>query len=184
MQKTYSGNLLLVIWEVTIANIHLIEGPVGAGKSTFSAKLSLRQNAPHLNLDEWMVTLFSPDRPQENFMEWYSERKSRCIQQIWEVTSELLSSGSSVILELGLVQLADREDFYRRVDSSEYELQVYLIETPLELRRQRVKQRNLQKSSTYKMEVSDEIFELANSFWQEPTEIEQRERNIEIVSAG
>lgn len=116
-------------------------------------------------------------------MEWYSERKSRCIQQIWEVTRELLTSRVSVILELGLVQLADREDFYRRVDGSEYELRVYLIETPLELRRQWVKERNLQKSTTYKMEVSDEIFELANSFWQEPTEIEQRERNIEVVSA-
>lgn len=117
-------------------------------------------------------------------MKWYSDRKFRCIQQIWEVTCELLNSGTSVILELGLVQVADREDFYRRVDSSEYDLRVYLIETPLELRRQRVKERNLQKSSTYKMEVSDEIFELANSFWQEPTEIEQRERSIETVSTG
>ena len=128
-----------------------------------------------------MVTLFSPDRPDENFMEWYSDRKYRCIQQIWEVTCELLNNGTSVILELGLVQLADREDFYRRVDGTEYEMRVYLIDTPLEQRRARVRERNTQKGGTYKMEVSDEIFDLANSFWQEPTEVEYRERNIEKI---
>ena len=115
-------------------------------------------------------------------MEWYSDMKYRCIQQIWDVTCELLNSGTSVILELGLVQVTDREDFYRRVDGTEYEIRVYLIDTSLERRRQRVRERNAQKSGTYKMEVSDEIFDLANSFWQEPTEIEHRERNIETVS--
>lgn len=129
-----------------------------------------------------MVILFSPDRPKDNFMEWYSDRKSRCIQQIWEVTCELLNSGTSVILELGLVQQVNRDDFYRRVDGTEYEMQVHLIDTPLELRRQRVTERNTQKNETYKMEVSDEMFNLANSFWEEPTEVEFRERNIEVVS--
>ena len=131
-----------------------------------------------------MATLFSPDRPSENFVEWYSDRKYRCIQQIWDMTRELLNSGTSAILELGLVQVADREDFYRRVDGTEYGMRVYLIDAPLNQRRQRVRERNTQKSGTYKMEVSDEIFDLANSFWQEPTEIEYRERNIEIVSTN
>ena len=104
---------------LTIATIHLIEGPVGADKSTLAAQLSLPHKAPHLNLDEWMVTLFSPDRPSETSMEWYSDRKYRCIQKIWEVTRELVDSGTNVILELGLVQVADRADFYRRVGRTE-----------------------------------------------------------------
>ena len=163
--------------------IHLIEGPVGAGKSTCAAKLALSHQAPHLNLDEWMVTLFSPDRPADGFMEWYGDRKQRCIQQIWDVTCELLNSTDNVILELGLVQLADREDFYRRVDGTDYDLRVYLIDTPLEVRRQRVRDRNAEKSGTFKMEVSDEIFELANGFWQEPSEVECQARAIEIISS-
>ncbi len=130
-----------------------------------------------------MVTLFSVDRPAENFMEWYAERKARCVQQIWEVAREVVDSGSSVVLELGLVQIADREDFYRRVDGTDYKLEIYVLDTPLALRKQRVRERNARKSGTYKMEVSDEIFELANSFWQEPTEIEHRDRNIVFVSA-
>lgn len=115
-------------------------------------------------------------------MEWYLEMKYRCINQIWDVTCELLHSGTSVILELGLVQEANRDDFYRRVDGTEYELRLYFIDTPLDLRRQRVRDRNAQISGTYKMVVSDKIFDLANGFWQEPSEIEHRERNIEIIS--
>lgn len=182
VQKLYSGSHYFRNSETLIETIHLIEGPVGAGKSTFSGKLSLMHKAPHLNLDEWMVTLFSPDRPETNFIDWYSDRKSRCIQQIWEVSCELLENGTSVVLELGLVERADRDNFYHRVAGTNYDLQVYLIDTPLEIRRQRVKERNAKKSDTYKMEVSDEMFDLANSFWEEPTETELRERNIRVVS--
>lgn len=167
--------------ENIIATIYLIEGPVGAGKSTFAAQLSVSHDIAHLNLDEWMATLFSPDRPAENLVQWYTERKNRCIEQIWKVACEMLDAGQSVILELGLVQLADREDFYRRVDGTDYHLQVYFVDTPLAVRRQRVRERNEQKGDTYRMEVTDEIFDLANSFWQEPTDRELRERNVEIV---
>lgn len=162
--------------------MHLIEGPVGAGKSTFAAKLSLAQGAPHLNLDEWMATLFSPDRPAEDFWEWYTERKDRCIQQIWQVACELVDSDIDAVLELGLVQSVDRDAFYRRVDGTDYSLKVYLLDTPLDVRRQRVRDRNAQKGSTYKMEVSDEVFDVANGFWQAPDELECKKRNIEVIT--
>ena len=45
-----------MVSEARVATIHLIEGPVGAGKSTFAARLSVAHEAPHLNLDEWIVT--------------------------------------------------------------------------------------------------------------------------------
>ena len=116
-------------------------------------------------------------------MHWYSDCKSRCIEQIWLVTCELIETGIDVILELGLVQLADREDFYRRVDASDYTLKVYLVDAPVDVRRQRVRERNQQQGSTFKMAVSDEIFELANAAWQEPNEREYTERDIQIVQA-
>jgi predicted kinase len=135
-----------------------------------------------MDLDEWMVTLFSPGRPSDGFMEWYSDRKGRCLQQIWNVACDLLDTGTSTILELGLVQLADREDFYRRVDATNYDMRVYLLDTPLEQRWQRVSERNRQRTGSYKMAVSEEMFDLANSFWEEPTDAECLERNIEIVT--
>ncbi|NJN50895.1 MAG: ATP-binding protein [Gammaproteobacteria bacterium] len=167
-----------------MATIHLIEGPVGAGKSTYAAQLAMAISAPRLNLDEWMVVLFRCDRPETNFMPWYAERKERCLEQIWRVTCELLDANIDVILALGLVQLAAREDFYRRVDAAGYTLKVYLINAAKETRRQRVLERNHQQGATFQMHVSDEIFQIANAAWQQPDERECRERRIEIVSSS
>ena len=71
-----------------MSTLHLIEGPVGAGKSTYAAQLGIATGAAHLNLDEWMVTLFRPDRPESDFLAWYGERKERCIEQIWLVAGQ------------------------------------------------------------------------------------------------
>lgn len=136
---------------------------------------------PRLDLDEWMVTLFRPDRPQEGFMQWYADRKARCIDQIWRVACELMDTGTGAVLELGLVQLADRDDFYRRVDAADYELIVYVVDAAEDVRRRRVRERNAQQGSTYKMEVSDEIFEVANRAWQAPDESECAARDIRFA---
>jgi predicted kinase len=164
-----------------MARIHLVEGPVGAGKSTFATRLGYELAAPRLDLDEWMVVLFRPDRPATGFMDWYSERKQRCIEQLWNVVCEIVGSGTDAVLELGLVGRLDRTAFYERVDASDLQLTVYVIETPEEVRRQRVRERNLQRGPTFKMAVPDEIFELANRAWEAPDEQESRERQIRFV---
>ncbi len=158
--------------------IHLVEGPVGAGKSTYCARLSLARGIPHLNLDEWMVTLFSPDRPQDDFLPWYMERKERCLQQIWQVACSILDTGSDVILELGLVQRAAREAFYALVDANDYPLEVTVLQVPIEVRRERVRRRNEERGSTYRMTVTDEVFQMADAAWQPPDEQEVTARRV------
>jgi predicted kinase len=167
-----------------VAKIHLIEGPVGAGKSTYAVALGHDLSAPHLDLDEWMVNLFRTDRPETGFMAWYLERKRRCIEQIWRVAAEIVGSGTDAVLELGLVGRRERAGFYERVDDADFELVVYVLETPEALRRQRVRERNRQKGGTFKMEVSDEIFEIANHAWEAPDASECRARSIQFVEAG
>lgn len=48
--------------------VYLIEGPVGAGKSTYSAALARQTQGVHIALDEWFAALFSADRPASDFV--------------------------------------------------------------------------------------------------------------------
>lgn len=163
--------------------IYLIEGPVGAGKSTYAGNLALRLSTIHLNLDEWMVNLFSPDRPSIEFMSWYAERKEWCIEQIWLVAQAMLDSGADVILELGLVQSVQRQAFYERVLHVGAELKVVVLDVSRDERARRVKQRNAEQGATYQMTVNDEVFKLADAAWESPQADEIATFEINFIGA-
>ena len=165
-----------------MAFIHLVEGPVGAGKSTFSSQLSKDYRAPHLILDDWMATLFRPDRPLTGTLEWYVERKNRCIEQIWKLACGIIEAGSDVVLELGLIQRVDRQRIYDRVDAAGYELKIYVLDASREARRERVRKRNKVKGDTYSMEVPDHIFEIASDMWEPIDESESGGHEVKFIS--
>lgn len=164
-----------------MARLHLILGPVGAGKSTFALQLAREHAAAYLNLDEWMAVLFSPDRPDEGVMEWYRERTGRCLEQIWNIASRMIEVGRDVILEIGLIQQRDRKRFYRRVDDAGYALTIYVLDAARELRRERVEQRNHAKGPTFSMVVPPRFFDLASDLWEPPDEAERRGRDIRFM---
>lgn len=167
-----------------MGKIILLEGPVGAGKSSYAAALMAHQRAPHFNLDDWFVTLYSPDRPEEGLLAWYAERKQRCIEQIWKVATAVLKSGADVILELGLLTRAERQAFYQRADHAAVGLTVTVLLAPREVRRERVRQRNRERKDTFRMEVPDAVFELASDRWEPPDLIEVEERHIRIIDTS
>jgi hypothetical protein len=68
------------------------------------------------------------------------------------VTCDLLDAGTDAVLELGLVQLTDRLDFYSRVDATDYQLDVYVLDAPKAERLQRVRGRNQETDSNFQME--------------------------------
>ncbi len=95
-------------------------GPVGAGKSTFSRQLALERRALHLNLDDWMATLFSPDRPAVDVIPWYRERTSRSVAQIWKLACQMSALRQDSVLELGLITRG--ETFAMHVPPAIFEL--------------------------------------------------------------
>ena len=161
--------------------VHLIEGPVGAGKSTYSAALALRTHGVHIALDEWFAALFSPDRPASDFVPWYMERKGRLLDLIWRHARRVLTSGTDVILELGLIQRQGRSEFCRRVQSEGFDLTLHVLDAPLETRRERVRRRNVEKGSTFAMVVPDHVFDLASGLWDSPDEVECSEYEVCFV---
>lgn len=167
-----------------MAQIYLIEGPVGAGKSTFSASLATRVGGVHLALDEWFARLFSADRPNTEVMPWYMERKTRLLEHMWLHAQTLLACGISPVLELGLVQRRNREDFYQRVHDARLELAVYLLVASRDVRRERVMRRNVERGPTFSMVVPAPFFEMASDIWEEPDELEIADNRIEIISTA
>ncbi|MEJ6006950.1 ATP-binding protein [Paucibacter sp. AS339] len=161
--------------------VRIIEGPVGAGKSTFSGSLATRTGGVHIALDEWFAKLFSPDRPAGDLISWYLARKERLLRLIWTHSKAVLASGSDVILELGLIQQQPRIDFCRQVIGEGFGLVMYELDAPREVRRARVQHRNSNQGPTFSMVVPDHVFEMASNMWEPSDELERDEYKIEYV---
>lgn len=97
---------------------------------------------------------------------------------------DILGVGHDVVLELGLVEFASRERFYALVESAGYELTIYLLDAPRDVRREWVRQRNREKGPTYAMEVPDAFFELASDRWDPINGTEQERCDVRVVSCA
>ncbi len=164
-----------------MAKLYLVEGPVGAGKSTYGMSLGLKLGFPVLMLDDWMARLFRPDRPDEGLMTWYGERKERCIEQMWVTATECLDKGIGVILELGLIQRSQRWAFYERLEGSNIAYEVHVLDVPREVRRERVQRRNTEQGVTFSMVVPEAIFEMASDLWEPPDEAELKNPSVRMM---
>lgn len=165
-----------------VGRIHLVLGPVGAGKSTFVRDLCRERQAVRLVLDEWMTTLFRSDRPETGVMEWYVARTERCIEQIWRVALDAVEVGVDVVLEIGLIRRFERDSFFSRVDAAALDVTVYLLDAPRDVRRARVERRNRERGDTFSMEVPPEIFELCSDLWEPVADSELDGRDTRVVS--
>ncbi len=131
-----------------------------------------------------MATLFRPDRPKDDVLKWYVQRKERCIEQIWKQVCGLMAADLDVVLELGLVQRTSRMAFYDRMNSAGYQFTVCVLDAPRGERRARVANRNREKGETYAMDVPEAIFEIASDLWEAPDAAECQGRDIRFISTG
>ncbi len=164
-----------------MSRIHLILGPVGAGKTTFARRLAAERRALRIDLDDWMAALFAPDRPDEGVLEWYVDRVQRCLGQIWRLTVDTVATRVEVVLEIGLVRRADRAAFYAQVEQAHIPLTVYLLDAPRAVRRARVQQRNIEQGPTFSMVVPPAIFDLASDAWEPPDDEERLMRAMQVL---
>lgn len=169
-----------------VGAIHLLLGPVGAGKSTLAQRLCEAHGAVAFDLDDWMVRLFAPDRPAapDALVPWYTERAERCVEMIWVVAQDVARTGTDVVLELGLVRALPRRAFLAQLDRSPFDVTLHLVDAPRERRRERVARRNTTRGSTFSMAVSPEVFEMASDLWEPPTQRELAGRRVVHVDNG
>lgn len=131
-----------------------------------------------------MARLYGDDPRPEDRMRWYGERTERCLGLIRDLAHRLVTLDTDVILEVGLVQRAPRQAFYDWADGLGLDLDVYLVEAPRSVRRERVAKRNTDRGPTFHTVVPPAFFELASDAWQPPDADERTARAMHLVWEG
>lgn len=138
--------------------IHLICGSTGADKTTYANRLRQQLGALHLSIDDWMVTLFAPDKPSQVSWRWIEERVLRCERQIL-----------ATALDLGLQQADQRRRVAERVAAAGVGVRLHFLDIDASERWRRVEARNEQKGDTFRMKVTRPMFDFIETIWQPPT---------------
>ena len=152
--------------------IHMVFGPQGAGKSTYSKNLSKDTNGVHLSIDDWMWKLYGNDLPKSMNLKWIMERVERCEKQIWATSEKISKCGSVVILDLGFMKFAKRELFRSLAKEQNISIQLHYVNAHHSIRRKRVLDRNIEKGETFSFEVTPGMFDFMETEFQTPTEKE------------
>lgn len=160
-----------------MAKAYLLCGSTGAGKSTLSRKIAQEHSAQIFSIDEWMKMLFWSDAPQAEVFPWALERVRRCEDLIYILAERLLKKNQNVILDLAYSTKKQREKAYTLFQSLGLQYQLIFVDVPVEVRLQRVRGRNSQKTETFEFEVTDEMFHFMETQFEPPTQEELNARN-------
>ncbi len=149
--------------------IHLICGSTGAGKTTYAEKLRGDLGALHLSIDDWMVTLFAPDRPPKGNWPWIEERLLRCERQILVTALQAACVGVPSILDLGLQRADQRRRVAEQATAAGIGVRLHFLDVDTSERWRRVEQRNEQQGETFRVKVTRPMFDFIETIWQPPT---------------
>ena len=58
---------------------------------------------------------------------WYTARKERLTDHIWQHAQELLTVGIVPVLEIGLIRKAERNPIYRRAQKADIALRIVVL---------------------------------------------------------
>jgi predicted kinase len=152
--------------------IHLIVGNTGAGKSTYSKRLKEERGGVIFTIDQWNKVLFLPDKTSSDGFDWFMERINRSESLMMELIIQLESNPTDSILDLGFSTFDHREKFRSFARDHGLECTLHFLDVPSAIRKQRVKQRNLEKGDTFEFEVSDDDFAFMESHFEAPTKEE------------
>lgn len=151
------------------ATLNVIFGPSGAGKTTYANAFARREAAVAFILDEWMARLYGPDIPAQVEYPWLVERVGRCEAQIWSTAAAVMATGTSVILDLGLMRQADRDRIREIAEAVELPLQWHYVTAPQEARRARVAERTQVHGKSFALQVTPDMFEFVEGVFEAPT---------------
>ena len=155
--------------------IHLICGPIGAGKTTYAHEIAVKYNAIRFSEDEWLSKLFIPDAP-ENLLsepmhvvgEWAGEKYQRCRAQIWLICQQLLKQNINIVLDGAAANKVQRDLIRNKASVHKVGFQLHYVTSDPETREKRIFNRNEEQGATYSIEVTPAMFAHTENFFEPP----------------
>ncbi len=148
--------------------IHLVCGSTGAGKTTYAGKLSRQLGALRLSIDDWMVGLFTPDKPERPDWQWIDERVRRCERQMVATALQLGHLGVPSILDLGLQRADQRQRVAEPAMAAGLAVHLHFLDIDAAERWRRVEGRNNKQGETFRLMVTRPMFDFIETIWQPP----------------
>lgn len=150
--------------------VHLVVGLIGSGKSTWARRLERELPALRFSLDEWIMTLFGEDAPDGMSFEWWSNRAERSTRMVKRMAQQALTAGWDVVLDCGFLQRQHRDEMRQWAHAAGARTQLHLVRADVEVRRERVAQRNRERGETFALVVTADMFDALP--WEPPSDDE------------
>ena len=116
------------------ATLYIIQGFIGAGKTTFSKMLSKQTGAIHFNPDEYISKFYTKDDYMKNWDKCFSQT----VDNLWQETKKYLKNGTDVIFDMGFWIKKDRT-FARKIASEcNANIKHYYLYVPDEILKKRI----------------------------------------------
>jgi predicted kinase len=106
--------------------------------------------------------------PQQPDFNWLMERIERCEAQIWSTAAAVMATGTSVVLDLGLLRRSDRARVAEIARLCELPAQFHYLTAPKEIRRGRVLSRNQIQGDGFSFVVTPEMFDFTEGVFEAP----------------
>lgn len=138
--------------------IYALTGGNGAGKTTYALKISKEKGAVFFSLDKTIRDFNQVIQSYEDYMRYFQ----RALDVMSAQAHLALKDGVSVVFDFG-GGVSSRPWLKQIAKLGGAEIEIFHLEVPLEVRRRRIQQRNIEKDKdVYFFHMSDEEFNLHN----------------------
>ena len=138
-----------------MATIHLVSGPIGAGKTTKALAIVRDTKAVLMSPDNWMADSGIPLR--------HSDIRAVIEEAQWSISALLLGKGHDVVIELGTWSRQERIEILTKAKALGHNVAGYFLTPDLNTLIQRVESREANWSDSDRV-TSDEVASAARSF--------------------
>lgn len=152
--------------------VHLICGSTGSGKTTYARELASPTGGVVFSIDEWMVSLFGEDAPEQPDPSWIFPRVNRCETQMWAMALQLGKLRIPSILDFGFQRYDHRQRYAGLAKKAGFTARLHVLNVDATERWKRVEARNRNQSETFHLEITRGMFDYIETTWERPTDDE------------